>query len=84
MGRIVEERVADTALIDQNDTKASLLSLDSAGQASWPGTHHEQVEYLGLGAFQGEIVHENRLGHSGDLGVRAGLRVRFGWEMIEW
>ena len=44
--RIVEERVAEAALVHQKSGEARALRLDRAGQPGWPGADDQQINDL--------------------------------------
>ena len=57
VGGVVEEGVAEAALVDEDGAEAGFLGFDGAGQAGGPGADDEQVEgglleRLGLRGFQ--------------------------------
>jgi len=84
VGGVVEERVAEASLVDDDDAETGFLCLDGAGQAGGPGADDEQVKGrllgrgllggLGLRGFRGWVGHGSSLGHgAGMAGIRGGL-----------
>ena len=72
VGGVVEERVAEAALVDEDDAEAGFLGFDRAGEAGGSGADDEKVEGAGRRAgrgFRGGGVHDSRLGHGEGLGV---------------
>ena len=56
VGRIVEERVAEAALVDAGGAEAGALGFDGAGEAGGPGADHEDiVDFRRLSCAHGSI-----------------------------
>src|SRR5512146_75904 len=66
--RIVEERIADAAFVNQNDTQTGFLRFNGAGEPGGTGSNNEQVVRILLryGGLRCDVVHSPRLGHSAD------------------
>ena len=55
MGGVVEERIAEAALVDEDGTEAGALRLDGAGHAGGAGADDEDVEYFCGGFCCGHV-----------------------------
>src|SRR5207248_7739066 len=46
VSRVVEKRIHQAALFDDQQRQARADGFDPAGETGWPCTHHEDVKYL--------------------------------------
>jgi len=60
VGGVVEEGIAEAALVDKDGAEAGFLSFDRAGKSGGAGADNQEIE-------KGGITHGSRLGHRGEI-----------------